>query len=152
MCACNSTMPVWVKFASILDLATTARNSSTPTPYMGINSLYDTQQVKISTCVCVCVCVCACVCVHVCVLNHKVSVGSICKHTGFGQQPLLISINLPTGQPPYMGFKIKQCVCVCVCGVTCVCVVCVTCCVCVVCDMCVWCVTCVCVCVVCVCV
>ena len=80
VCVCNNTMSVWVKFASILDLATTARNSSTPTRQpqcMGIKSLYDTQQVKISICVCV----------HVCtlyVLNHKVSVGSIYKHTGFG--------------------------------------------------------------------
>ena len=31
VCVCNNTMSVWVKFASILDLATTARNSSTPT-------------------------------------------------------------------------------------------------------------------------
>ena len=49
-----------------------------------------------STCVCVCVCapracvcvraarVCVCVCMCVCVLNHKVSVGSICKNTGYG--------------------------------------------------------------------
>ena len=61
VCVCNNTMSVWVKFASILDLATTARNSSTPTRQpqcMGIKSLYDTQQVKISTCVCVCMCVC----------------------------------------------------------------------------------------------
>ena len=96
---------------------------------------------------------CVCVCVCVCVLNHKVSVCSICKHTGFGQQPLLISINLPTvytGQPPYMhGFKIKECACVCVCVcvlVVCVLVVCVCVCVCV----CVWCVhvrVCVCMCV-----
>ena len=38
-------------------------------------------------CVCVCTCVSGCVCVHmrecmcVCVLNHKASVGSICKGT-----------------------------------------------------------------------
>ena len=59
---------------------------------MGIKSLYDTQQVKISTCVCVwCVCVlCVHVCVHVCVcvLNYKVSVGSICKLTGYGWEKL----------------------------------------------------------------
>ena len=59
---------------------------------MGIKSLYDTQQVKISTCVCVCgvcvLCVCMCVCVCVCVLNYKVSVGSICKLTGYGWEKL----------------------------------------------------------------
>ena len=69
---------------------------------MGIKSLYDTQQVKISTCVCVCVvcvccvwcvcvlrvCMCVCMCVCVCVLNYKVSVGSICKLTGYGWEKL----------------------------------------------------------------
>ena len=29
VCACNNTVSVWVKFASILDLATTARNLHT---------------------------------------------------------------------------------------------------------------------------
>ena len=120
MCTCNNTMPVWVKFESILDLATTARNSSTPTPYMGINSLYDIQQVKISTCVCVCVCACVCVCV--CVKSQSQCVFNLQAYW-IWLTAMLISINLPTvytGQPPYMGFKIKQCVCVCVC-VVCAC-------------------------------
>ena len=32
VCACNNTVSVWVKFASILDLATTARNLHTWVP------------------------------------------------------------------------------------------------------------------------
>ena len=59
--ACNNTVSVWVKFASIMDLATTARNLHTWVS----KACMIPKKVKISTCVCVRVCVCVCVCVHV---------------------------------------------------------------------------------------
>ena len=55
-----------------------------------VNPMYGHQKslLKNSTCVCVDmrVCVWTCVCACVCVLNHKVSVGSICKRIGYGIQ------------------------------------------------------------------
>ena len=85
---------------------------------MGIKSLYDTQQVKISTCVCVCVCVYVCVCVCVCVCVHvcvRVKSQSQCGFylqaywiwLGKANQALLSrsSTTVYTGQPPCMGIK-----------------------------------------------
>ena len=50
---------------------------------------------RVCVCVFVCVCVCLCVCVFVCVSVYmclrvcvNISVGSICKHTGFGIEQL----------------------------------------------------------------
>ena len=79
---------------------------------------------------------CVYVCVCVCLLNHKASVGSICKGTGYGwgkaNQALLSEINLPTvllytGQPHVWASKelVKKqylclCVSVCVCAHACV--------------------------------
>ena len=138
MCACNNTMSVWVKFASILDLATTARYSSTPTrqpPCMGIKRLYDTQQVKISTCMCVCACVCMCLCVRI---KSQSQCGFNLQAYWIWHTHTTVRHCLSTGQSPYAGIKRlydtqqnnSTCVCVCVC----VCVrvsVCVCVCVCV---------------------
>ena len=76
-------------------------------------------------CVYVCVCVCTCVCACVCLLNHKASVGSICKGTVYGWEQLTRhcyldqSVNRST---PCMGIKIacKITVPVCVCAHACV--------------------------------
>ena len=61
---------------------------------MGTKSLYDTQQVKISTCVCVCAHVCVvrvrvCVCMCVCVRVKSQSQCGFYKLTGYANQALL---------------------------------------------------------------
>ena len=81
---CEITKSVCVQFASILDLANSHAylNQSTHSVHRS-TSIYGLQNKTMCVCVCV-VCACAHVCACVCVLNHKVSVGSICKHTGYG--------------------------------------------------------------------
>ena len=64
-------------------------------------------------------CVCVHVCVHQCVLNNKVSVGSICKLTGYGY-----SVHRSTSMYGHQMRLLNNstCVCVCVCVCACVCV------------------------------
>ena len=65
--------------------------------------------VCVGVCVCVCVCVCA---LCVCLLNHKASVGSICKGTVYGWEKLT----------SVWASKVCVCRCVCVCVCVCACV------------------------------
>ena len=92
-------------------------------------SLYDTQQVKISTCV-LCVCVCTCVCVRV---KSQSQCGfylqAYCIWLGKTNQALLSRSIYPqcTQSTSMYGHQMSllnnsTCVCVCVCVCTCVCV------------------------------
>ena len=76
MCVCNNTMSVWVKFASILDLAT--QLGIAQHPHVNLNA-WASKACMISSGQNKYLCVCACVYV----LNHKVSVGSIYKDLAY---------------------------------------------------------------------